>query len=86
MVLVILKVCWILPDRLEYVFKRTIEVMQEEMTDIIRFSEQPSPWRLTVNLRDVQSSYIAGVASPITHIGKQSFWHTNLDALFLVYP
>ena len=58
--------------------------MHEEITNIIRFAEQPSPWCLTVNLRYVQFSFIVDVAAPINEIGKQSFFHTLLDMLFLV--
>ena len=69
--LVLLRVGWVLPGRLESLFDRIIEFMNDEMANIIRFADQPIPWRLTVKLGDVQCSCIAGVAEPINEIGKQ---------------
>ena len=58
--------------------------MHEELADIIRFAKQLSQRRITTKLRDVQCSCIVGVSEPINEIGKQSFWHTLLDTLFIV--
>ena len=86
MVLVLLRASWIIPGGIGSVFDRFIEVMYEETDTVIRLSEQPSPWRFTVNIRDVQCSCIAGVTAPINEIGKHSFRHTLLDTIFLVDP
>ena len=74
----------ILPGGLESVLDCIIEVMNEDMANIIRFTEQPILWPLTIKLGDVHCSCIAGVSAPINEIGKQSFRHTLLDTLFLV--
>ena len=86
LVFVPLRVSCISPGGLENLFERIIEVMHEEMTNIIRFAKQTSPLRLTVKIRYFQCSCIAGVASTINDIGKQLFWHTLLDTIFLVQP
>ena len=69
LVLLLLRVSWILPDGLESVFDRIIEVMHEEVDNIICFSDQSIPWHIHFKLGDVQCSFIAGVASPINEIG-----------------
>ena len=60
--------------------------MYENMANIIRFTEKPSPWSLTVKLGDFRFSCIVGVAEPVNEIGKRSFWNTLLDTRFLVDP
>ena len=82
MFLVLLWVSWILPGGIDSLFDHIIEVMHEEIDNIIRFSEQPSPWRFNVKLRDIECSFIAGVAAPINGIGKQPFRNTLLDTIF----
>ena len=60
--------------------------MHKEMTNIIRFADQPSLLRLTIKLGDFQCSCIAGVAAPINEMDKQSFLHTLLDTLLILSP